>query len=136
LSIAKEPEETKYFIIPFFLQIMLKFLRKFSNFAKGDQMNGEKKNEKSKEKRAHPRKNLVTKVNYRITMQSKGETLTQNISEKGLCLILDREIPPGVVLELRLDFPGKESNPLETRAEVVWQKKTAMGFITGLKFGV
>jgi hypothetical protein len=99
-------------------------------------MRGDRQNDKKKEKRSHPRKTLVTKVNYRITMHSKGETLTQNISERGLCLILDREISPGTVLELRLDFPGKESNPLETRAEVVWQKKTAMGFVTGLKFGV
>jgi hypothetical protein len=99
-------------------------------------MKGDKQNDKNKEKRSHPRKTLVTKVNYSITMHSKGETLTQNISEQGLCLILDREIPPGAVLEIKLDFPGKESNPLETRAEVVWQKETEMGFLTGLKFGV
>lgn len=99
-------------------------------------MKGDRQNDKNKEKRTHPRKTLVTKVTYRIMMHSKGETLTQNISEKGLCLILDKELPPGAVLELKLDFPGKDGKPMETRAEVVWQKKTEMGFLTGLKFGV
>ena len=90
---------------------------------------------KHKEKRTHTRKTLVTKVTYTVLMHSKGETLTQNISEGGLCLILNRELSPGATLELKIDMPDKDAKPIEIFAEVVWQKKTEMGFLTGLKLG-
>lgn len=96
-------------------------------------MTGIRQNNENKEKRTHARKTLVTKVNYRVLMHSKGETLTQNRSEGGLCLILDREFPPGATLGLKIDMPGKDAKPIEIFAEVVWQKKTEMGFLTGLK---
>jgi c-di-GMP-binding flagellar brake protein YcgR len=98
-------------------------------------MKGDRQKNKNKEKRTHPRKTLVTRVTYRVLMNSKGETLTQNISEGGLCLILNRELSPGVTLELKIEMPGKDAKPIETIAQVVWQKKTEMGFVTGLKLG-
>ena len=85
------------------------------------------------EKRTHPRKSLVTKVGYKVRPQTKGETLSQDISEGGLCLILNRELPPGATLELKIDMPGQDTGPIEALAEVVWQQKSEMGFLTGLR---
>ena len=94
-----------------------------------------KDDRESKEKRTCPRKTLVTKATYKVSVHSKGETLTQNISEGGLCLILNRKLSPGATLELKIDMPGKDAKPIEILAKVVWQKKTEMGFLTGLKLG-
>jgi hypothetical protein len=98
-------------------------------------MTRKRQNNEKKEKRRQARKTLVTKVTYRVLMNSKGATLTQNISEGGLCLILNRELAPGTTLEVNIDMPGKDPKSLEILAEVVWQKKTEMGFVTGLKLG-
>jgi PilZ domain len=97
------------------------------------QSNRERKDMEGKEKRNHTRQMLVTKVAYRVLMHSKGETLTQNISQGGLCLILDKELPAGATLGLKIDMPGKETRPIEVFAQVIWQKKSEMGYITGLK---
>jgi hypothetical protein len=96
-------------------------------------MNGDKRNNKNKERRAHARNTYVTEVIYKVMMPSKDEALTQDISEGGLCLMLNRELPSGAILEIKLGLPGK-TKPVETLAEVVWQKKTGKGFLTGLKF--
>jgi c-di-GMP-binding flagellar brake protein YcgR len=98
-------------------------------------MIGKRQNNGKKEKRRQARKTLVAKVTYRVLMNSKGETLTQNISEGGLCLILNRELALGSTLEVNIDMPGQDPKSLEILAEVVWQKKTEMGFVTGIKFG-
>jgi c-di-GMP-binding flagellar brake protein YcgR len=98
-------------------------------------MTGNRRNNENKEKRTHTRKTLVTKVTYKVLLHSKGETLSQNISEGGLCLILNRELAPGATLELKIDMPGKDAKIVEIFAEVVWQQKTEMGFLTGLKIG-
>ncbi len=97
-------------------------------------MTDDKQKNEKKEKRTHARETLVTKVTYRVLAHSKGETLTQNISEGGLCLILNRELSPGATLGLKIDMPGKTANSVEIFAEVVWQKRTEMGLLTGLKF--
>jgi hypothetical protein len=96
-------------------------------------MTRDRQNNENKEKRTHTRKTLVTKVTFKVLMHSKGETLTQNISEGGLCLILNREISPRATLELKIDMPGKDAKPIELLAEVIWQKKTEMGYLTGLR---
>lgn len=96
-------------------------------------MKKDRRKNNHKDRRSHPRTTLVTKVSYKILMQSKGETLSQNISEGGLCLILNREIPPGTTLELRIDMPGKDAKPVEAFAETIWQRKSEMGFLTGLR---
>jgi PilZ domain len=92
----------------------------------------ERQAKENKERRSHHRRMLVTKVSYRVLMHSKGETLTQNISQGGLCLILDKEFPAGAALGIKLDMPGRDSGPIELLAQIVWQKKTEMGYITGL----
>jgi hypothetical protein len=105
-------------------------------------MNPDSQNNEYKEKRNYPRKIQVAKVSYKVMMGkklevgSRAEALTQNISEEGVCLMLNRKLLPGAILELKFDLPGKNSKPIETLVKVVWQKKTEKGFLTGLKFGV
>ena len=96
-------------------------------------MTDDRQAKQDKEKRTRSREMLVTRVTYEVLSHSKGVTLTQNISEGGLCLILARELPAGAHLEVKIDVPGKEAQPVEIFAEVVWQKKTEMGWLTGLK---
>ena len=96
-------------------------------------MNGDKRDNKDKEKRAHPRNTYVTEVTYKVKMPLEDRGLTQDISEGGLCLMINKELPSGAILEIKLGLPGK-TKPVETVAEVVWQKKTEKGFLTGLRF--
>jgi len=99
-------------------------------------------NSNNAEKRMHPRSAYVTNVSYRpvvddnATNPLNGTGLTQNISYAGLCLILNRELSPGVILELKFELTGKDSKPIVTRAKVVWLKKIETGFLTGVKFDI
>lgn len=92
--------------------------------------------------RKDTRKSYVTNVGYRVvvnekaTMPVKDEGLTQNISDGGLCLILNKELSPGTVLELKFEMPEEDSNPIETRVKVVWQEKMETGYLTGVKFDI
>jgi len=94
------------------------------------------------EMRTDARRSYVTNVSYRIvvdekaTIPAKDKGLTQNISDGGVCLIVNRELSPGAVLELKFELPDKKSNPIETRVKVVWQKKIETGYLTGVKFGI
>ncbi len=98
-------------------------------------MEEEKKERKDGERRKYPRKDVITKLSYRVVTPPGGEGLTYNISEGGLCIVLDKEIPIGSILELRFELPGEKSGPIDTYARVIWQKKTEKGFLTGVKFG-
>jgi hypothetical protein len=92
--------------------------------------------------RKDTRKSYVTNVSYRVvvdeksTIPVKDEGLTQNISNGGLCLILNRELPSGAVLELKFEMPEENSNSVETRVKVVWQEKMETGYLTGVKFDI
>ena len=99
-------------------------------------MNDSNLNSQSKkERRIHPRRALFTHVNYKVMMPSGDKGKTQNVSEGGICLMLNRKFPLGTILELNFESLEKESRPIETFAKVIWQKKTDKGFLTGLKFG-
>ena len=53
---------------------------------------------------------------------SEGEAQAQDISAKGIGLVIDKELKPQTILELWLRVPDK-GEPLYTRAEVVWSKR-------------
>ncbi|OPX29810.1 MAG: hypothetical protein B1H08_02975 [Candidatus Omnitrophica bacterium 4484_171] len=90
---------------------------------------------KSGDSRRYPRKEVVTNLSYRVITPLGGKGLTQNISEGGLCIVFDKEIPVGTMLELKFELPGEESVPIETFAKVIWQKEVEGQFFTGVKFG-
>jgi c-di-GMP-binding flagellar brake protein YcgR len=99
-------------------------------------------NSNNAEKRMHPRDAYVTNVSYRLvvddntTIPFNDKGLTQNISYAGMCLILKRELPPGAILELKLELSEKDSKSIVTRAKVVWLKKIETGFLAGVKFEI
>lgn len=88
----------------------------------------------------HPRCSYVTNISYRVIEEDddfkhlEGEGLTQNISYAGICLMIDKEIAPGCILELKFGLDEDNSKVFVAPAKIVWQKKTESGFLTGLKF--
>ena len=92
-------------------------------------------NSQSQDRRRCPRKHVSTDVTYRVIVPSGGAATTANISEGGLCLILDKELPVGTMLEVKFELPGKDPVPIETFVKIMWQKKSEEGYLTGVKFG-
>jgi hypothetical protein len=84
--------------------------------------------------RKHPREEMIIEVVYKVLSPLKDVGLTRNISYGGLCLLLDNEFRPGTILELKYRLPHEESKQIVTTVEVIWQKKTEKGFLTGVKF--
>jgi c-di-GMP-binding flagellar brake protein YcgR len=92
-------------------------------------------NQGGKEKRKYPREEIITDVSYKVLTPSEDKGLTQDISQGGLCLLLNNELPPGTIIEVKFRLPDEDSKLIETFVKVVWQKKTDTGFLTGVKFG-
>jgi hypothetical protein len=84
-------------------------------------------------KRKHPRDEIIIEVIYKVLSPLKNVGLTRNISRGGLCLLLDDELRPGSILELKYRLPHEESTQIVNTVEVIWQKKTEKGFLTGVK---
>ncbi len=87
------------------------------------------------DRRRNFRKEVSTNLSYRVITPLGGKGTICNISEGGLCIVLDKAMSVGTMLELKFELPGKESIPIETVAKVIWQKKAEGGFLTGVKFG-
>jgi hypothetical protein len=86
------------------------------------------------EKRKYPREEIYAKMSYRELVPSGVAGIIQDMSEGGLCLILNKEFSPGTVLEVTYELPEEENRRVEKFVKVVWQRKTETGFLTGVKF--
>jgi c-di-GMP-binding flagellar brake protein YcgR len=84
--------------------------------------------------RKHHRTEIFVDVIYKVVSPIKGVGLSRNISHGGLCLLLENELPPGTVLQLKYRLPHEESRLIKTTVEVIWQRKTEKGYITGVKY--
>ena len=82
-----------------------------------------------KDRRSYNRFSFIAKAKYRFLHNSFSEIFTQNLSDSGMCLLLDRHITPGLFLELEFKKPGDE-NMLKRYAKIVWQND----YLTGVKF--
>jgi len=91
-------------------------------------------NQEKSVKRKHHRTEVFFDVIYKVISPIKGVGLSRNFSQGGLCLLLDNELPPGTIIELKYRLPHEESRLIETTVEVIWQKKTDTGYITGVKY--
>lgn len=80
--------------------------------------------------RNHDRLDFFEKVLYKSLKEPYQSVFSQNISAKGMCLLLDNEVIPGTILELNFDIPGQESKPISTYSRVVWQND----YLTGVEF--
>ncbi len=92
------------------------------------------KNKEKEIKRKHPREGIIIDVLYKVLSPLKDMGLSKDISQGGLCLLLNNELAPGTILELKYRLPHEESRQIVTTVEVVWQKKTDKGFLTGVKY--
>jgi c-di-GMP-binding flagellar brake protein YcgR len=88
-----------------------------------------KKTEDS-DRRKYPRVDFIRKANYQLSKSSEFGVFTQDISQTGMRLLLDSEVPPGVILKLNFELPGQSVKPIDTLAEVIWQDN----YLTGVKF--
>ena len=86
------------------------------------------------EKRKYPRKKVYANMSYRELVPSGVAGIIQNMSEGGLCLILNKKFTPGTVLEVTYELPEEENRSVEKLVKVVWQRKTDKGILTGVKF--
>ena len=93
-------------------------------------------NQNREEKRKHLRKEVITNVSYKVLTPSCDIGRTQNISEGGVCFLLNKELYPGAILEVNFKLPSKDLKTIKTFVKVAWQKKTYKGFFTGTKFGI
>jgi hypothetical protein len=83
----------------------------------------EKNSDKNREKeikRRHSRDEIIIDVIYKVKSPLKDVGLTQNISSGGLCLLIDNELRPGTILELKYRLPHEEARQIVTTVEVVW----------------
>jgi c-di-GMP-binding flagellar brake protein YcgR len=116
--------------------MLVKFLRNKTIQQKkwGNMKNDTPKKPDSIQKRKHDREQVVTEVSYQILTPAGDMGLTQNISEGGLCLLLNNELSPGTVLQVQFTLPDEKAKKVKSFVEVIWQSKTEKGFLTGVKF--
>ncbi len=80
-----------------------------------------------KEYRKFARTDSVKKVTYKVLIPAEGEGFTQNVSDRGLGLFLEDEVPPGSVMEFQyLDVPSNSESE-KPIAKVIWQKDHEAG---------
>jgi hypothetical protein len=106
-----------------------------TNYTKGGQMKDDfQNNPGGEEKRMHPRLEVLKKMSYRELVPSGEEGLIQDISEGGLCLLLNKKLSPGTILEIKYEVHADAPKPIDSIVKVIWQKKTDKGLLTGVQF--
>lgn len=87
------------------------------------------------DRRMHRRVELATDVKYDIIpMSSSAESgAVRNISEGGLCLLLDKELPKGTVMHVEFNLPP-ENDRIEAIVKVVWSQPIEGQWLIGVKF--
>jgi len=89
------------------------------------------------ERRRFERKEFTTEVKYTVLLPSANTGLTKNISEGGLCLLLNEQLDKGTILRVEFDLLGEESHEkthIEAVVRIMWQEKQGDKFLTGVKF--
>ena len=85
---------------------------------------------KSWNRRESKRIEAVKLVRYKVLKPLTGIGITQDISEGGLCFLLNKGLSHGSVVELTIDNLNEDSNSVKVVGEVVWQN----GYLVGVKF--
>ena len=85
---------------------------------------------KKSDRRKYPRVDFIRNASYQLSQSSRFGVFTQDISQTGMCLLLDNEVYPGMILSLNFELPGQSYKPIDTLAEVIWQDN----YLTGVKF--
>jgi len=82
---------------------------------------------KTSEKRQAGRSDHVAKFSYKLLVPVEGQGYTQNVSQAGYGLFLDKEVPPGATIELQFDTMREGNRPDKPIAKVMWQKDHQTG---------
>lgn len=85
------------------------------------------KSHSPEERRKSPRFGTVNRIDYKVLIPEEGEGFTQNISDGGYALFLDKEVPLGAVLELSFPESSPERPALRSIVKVVWRKDHLAG---------
>jgi len=100
----------------------------------------EEKEKEFADTRKHPRFNIAIKVSYMIisdftsTPYMYGTTKTLNISEGGMCILIDDKIKVPLMIQLNIQVP-QIKYPLSILGKIVWCREDANGkYIIGIKF--
>ena len=84
--------------------------------------------EKYTEKRQFMRLNILTDVEYTKKIPSEGSTLSlsKNIGEGGICLIVYEDLQVADLLDLKIYLP-EDSAPIRATGKVAWLKEFVVG---------
>ena len=82
------------------------------------------------EKRKYPREEIYANMSYRELVPAGVAGIIQDMRQGGMCLILNKEFPPGTVLEVTYELPEEENRSVEKFVKVIWKRKTDDGFLT------
>lgn len=92
-------------------------------------------NKSNLERRKYKRIELITNVKYAVLVpKTFKEGLIQNISEGGLCLLLEEKLNVGDILHLEFQLPGDTPEFIKTLGKVQWQSPKEDKFLVGVKF--
>jgi len=75
-------------------------------------------------KRKYPRLDISLDTRYRVleSLGEHAETVTKNISERGICIPLDEHVEPGTRLEITITIPN-EPVPVQGIGQIAWVRK-------------
>lgn len=85
------------------------------------------------ERRASKREELITDLKYSILLPSSQTGMTKNVSEGGLCLVVDQKLSKGTILQVEFNLHGEEAGQVKAIVRVLWQKQEEGKFLTGVK---
>lgn len=92
-------------------------------------------NDPDEDKRRHPRKKHIGVVDYSVMLSAQGTGIIKDISEGGLCVVLEKYMPEGTLLKLRFQLPDNPRSPaIETAGKIIWIKKAEGGYSAGIQF--
>jgi hypothetical protein len=87
------------------------------------------------ERRISQRVELITDLKYLVILPSSQTGLTKNISEGGLCFLVDHPLAKGIILQVEFNLPKEEdAGHVKAIVEVLWQRQEGNKFVTGVKF--
>ena len=86
------------------------------------------------ERRISQRVELITDLKYSVILPSSQTGLTKNISEGGLCLLMDQQLLKGTILQVEFNLSREDAGHVKAIVKVLWQEQDGAKFITGVKF--
>lgn len=90
--------------------------------------------EKGSERRRFEREELNTEVKYTVLFPSIHKGIARNISQGGLCLLINEQLNKGSILRVEFALPEEAAAHIEAVVKVMWQRRQGDKFLTGLQF--